>query len=99
MTQTRRRRPPPTGAQSARTPGSRLPPHSVDVEGGTLGGLLLHPDLFDGPGSRLQPEDFYRPAHRQFFEAALAVHTRKGPASPMDLTLVTEELLRLGHAE
>jgi replicative DNA helicase len=47
----------------------KLPPHNIDAEKGTLGGILMDNELmyyYDGLG--LTPEDFYQREHFYIYQ-------------------------------
>ena len=46
----------------------KVPPHSIEAEQSVLGGLMLDNRAWDEVADRLEPADFYRPAHRIIFE-------------------------------
>ncbi|TMA48169.1 MAG: replicative DNA helicase, partial [Deltaproteobacteria bacterium] len=49
----------------------RVPPQSVEAEESVLGGVLLDNTALDRVVELLQPDDFYRGAHRKLFSAML----------------------------
>jgi replicative DNA helicase len=53
----------------------RVPPHSLEAERAALGSVLLVPASIDELGA-LAVDDFFLPAHREIFEAMLALNKR-----------------------
>lgn len=68
-------------------------PHDLDAERATLGALLLHPERFVEVADELDPNDFYRHAHRLVFEAMHRLFDRKHTC---DFVAVRAELDRAG---
>ncbi|WP_174546542.1 replicative DNA helicase [Nocardiopsis dassonvillei] len=78
----------------------RTPPHDIQAEQATLGGLMTAPNaveqatlLADVQGILVGPGDFYRPAHQIIYEALCALGTR---GEPLDVISVSNELARRG---
>lgn len=73
----------------------RIAPHSEEAEGGLLGSILLDGEANMGLAvlKGIRPEAFYVPAHREVFEAMLAV---TGRGRPVDLLTIGEELRSRG---
>ncbi len=69
----------------------RVPPHSLDAEVSVLGSALLSRGAATDAVESLQPEDFYRNAHRVVFEA---VRELNGQGEPVDTVTVTDWLAR-----
>ena len=67
----------------------RVPPQSVEAEESVLGGVLLDNTALDRVVELLQPDDFYRGAHRKLFSAMLALSDR---SEPVDLITLSETL-------
>ena len=72
----------------------QLPPQNIDAEMSVLGSLLIDPEAITKVASFLHPDDFYREAHRQIYEAMLSLYERREPA---DLVTVANELERRGQ--
>src|ERR1700748_181911 len=68
---------------------SRLPPHNLEAERSVLGGVLIKPSAFDEIATSLQVDDFFLPAHREIFDAMLAIDKRR---QPLDVIAVADEL-------
>lgn len=69
----------------------RLPPHHLEAEQSVLGSLLLDPHAYDRIGEFLSPDDFYREAHREIYDAVVSLNDR---GVPVDLITLTDELGR-----
>jgi len=67
----------------------KIPPHDLDAERSLLGALLIDKDAVVKIAEFLHPEDFYRDAHRDIFEAILSLYEKGEPA---DLITVTSAL-------
>ncbi len=67
----------------------RSPPQNLDAERSALGGVLIKPTAFDDLITSLVAEDFFVPAHREVFEAMLAIDRRR---QPIDIISLTDEL-------
>ncbi len=61
------------GIDDPRSDSLRVPPHSVEAEESVLGAVLLDSDAANVALEKLQPDDFYRPAHQAIFEAVLGL--------------------------
>ena len=64
---------------SSQPSSSRQPPHNLEAEKSVLGGVLIKPAAFDEVATGLQIDDFFLPAHREIFEAMLAIDKRRQP--------------------
>ncbi len=78
----------------ARDPG--VLPHNQDAERAVLGAILLAPHTTGDVAQILDPQDFYVPAHRWIFEAALDLYEKQGNFDPI---LVGEELRKRGKLQ
>ncbi|MBI5494207.1 MAG: replicative DNA helicase [Deltaproteobacteria bacterium] len=74
----------------------RTPPHSLDAERSVLGGILIDNQAIDHAQEHLEPQDFYREAHRQVFESMLSLQER---GEPVDELTVSDELRRGGNLD
>jgi replicative DNA helicase len=62
----------------------RIPPHNVDAEASLLGAMMLSQDAIATVLERgLVGEDFYKPAHRQIFDAIRALSVGGEPVDPV----------------
>ncbi len=88
--------PPPEGSTA---PGNgaagrsydRVPPHSLEAEVSVLGSAMLARAAASDVVEVLEPEDFYRNAHRVVFEAVRAL---TGDGEPVDTVTITDWLAR-----
>ncbi|WP_410170988.1 replicative DNA helicase [Corynebacterium pygosceleis] len=71
----------------------RPPPHDPDAEQGVLGALLLAPDTVTQVVDRLEPGDFYRPAHQTIYQTILDLF---GSSEQIDPIIVSGRLDRAG---
>ncbi len=71
----------------------KLPPQHIEAEQSVLGGMLLQNDAIHRVVEILRPEDFYRDAHRQIFQAIIELYQKNEPA---DLVTVTNVLKKNG---
>src|SRR5579884_3770193 len=74
----------------------RMLPQSIEAECGVLGSILINPEAIVRVADFLQPEDFYRDAHRTLYETMLYLYEAHEPA---DFILLCEELERHGKLE
>ncbi|MGH2721866.1 MAG: replicative DNA helicase [Actinomycetota bacterium] len=77
-------------------PHTRVPPHNLEAEESVLGACLLSRDAIANVLEILGPEDFYKPAHTEIFNAILALY---GKGEPVDAVTLSEELRRMGMLE
>src|SRR3954471_14772731 len=66
-------------------PAGRLPPHNLEAERSTLGGVLIKPAAFDEMATLLVADDFFLPAHREIFDAMVEIEKRRQPIDPIGL--------------
>jgi replicative DNA helicase len=71
----------------------RTPPHNLDAEKSVLGAVFIKPAAFDELATNLAVDDFFLPAHREIFEAMLALDKRR---HPLDILAVADELKTAG---
>lgn len=74
----------------------RVPPQNLEAEQSVLGSMMLSSEAIADVVELLQPEDFYRSAHRTLFETMRAIYAR---GDPVDIITTTEELKRAGALE
>ena len=72
----------------------RVPPQSLEAEESVLGGVMLDNTVIDRVIGMLQPEDFYRGAHRRLFRAMVDLN---GRSEPIDLITLSEALKARGE--
>src|SRR5882672_3197279 len=80
-------------ASNNTTPPQRSQPHNLDAEKSVLGSIFIKPAAFDEIATTLQVDDFFLPAHREIFEAMLALDKRR---QPIDVIAVADELKTRG---
>lgn len=68
---------------------NRVPPQSIEAEMSTLGSMLIDRDAIAKVIDILEPEDYYKEAHRAIYEAICSLFEKGEPA---DLITVTEAL-------
>src|SRR5947207_15861361 len=71
----------------------RPPPHALDAEKSVLGSVFIKPAAFDEIATTLQVDDFFLPAHREIFDAMMALDQRR---QPIDVIAVADELKTRG---
>ena len=72
----------------------KVPPQSLEAEESVLGGILIDNTALDRVVEILQPDDFYRGAHRKIYRAMLELSERNEPA---DLITLSEVLRTRGE--
>lgn len=76
------------------TPASgRTSPQNLEAERSALGAVLIRPSAFDELATVLKPDDFLLSAHREIFEAMLAIEKR---GHPIDVISLGDELKTRG---
>ena len=71
-------------------------PSSLEAERAVLGGLMLDPGRLDEVAEVLQPDAFYREAHKQLFQLMLDMG---GRGEPTEMVAVVERVMAQGAAE
>lgn len=74
----------------------RVPPQNLEAEQSVLGGILLDHRAIDRAIEILDPNDFYREAHKKIFRAMLALNQR---GEPVDVVTLSNELAVEGQLE
>ncbi len=74
----------------------RVPPQNVEAEQSTLGSMMIERTALEKGLEILRPEDFYRPAHQEIFDALTSLAERD---EPCDLITMQEELRKRGKLE
>lgn len=69
----------------------RIPPQNLEAEQSTLGSMMLEGSALEKGIEILSPNDFYRPAHQEIFDALTSLATRD---EPVDIITIQEELRR-----
>ncbi len=75
---------------------SRVPPHSRESEESVIGAILMSADAANEVMDKLDPEDFYFPAHQSMFRAIRNLFNNN---QAIDAITVSEELRRAGELE
>lgn len=68
---------------------TRIPPHSVESEQSILGSILLDKDAIITVSETINPDDFYKEAHKIIYESMIKLSNK---SEPIDLITLTEEL-------
>lgn len=74
----------------------KIPPHSLEAEQSVLGAMILNKEAINTAIEQLHPEDFYKEANREIFEAIIELFNRN---EPVDLITLSEELRKRGTLE
>lgn len=74
----------------------RIPPHSLEAEQSVLGAMILDKESINTAIERLHPDDFYKGANKEIFEAIISLFNR---SEPVDLITLSEELKKRGTLE
>jgi replicative DNA helicase len=76
--------------------GDKVPPHSGDAEAAVLGAIMLDRTALAKAIEVLEPDSFYKEAHRKIYEVMLSMSER---SITIDLVSLGEELRRRGLLE
>jgi len=74
----------------------RIPPHSIEAEQSVLGAMILDREAINIAVEIIKPEDFYKEAHKEIFEAIINLYNKN---EPVDLITLAEELKRRATLE
>jgi replicative DNA helicase len=74
----------------------KLPAQNLEAEQAVLGAIMLQPDSLLQAADIIQPEDFYREAHRLVYETYLDLYDL---GEPIELLTVIEHLKSKGESE
>jgi replicative DNA helicase len=74
----------------------KLLPQNIEAECGVLGSIIIDPEAIVQVSDFLQPEDFYRDAHRTIYEVILHLYQSGEPA---DFITICDELERRNRLE
>jgi replicative DNA helicase len=80
----------------ASPPVVRTLPHNLDAERSVLGAILIDNATFNVVAAVLQPDAFFREAHRRIFERMADLSER---SQPIDFITLKEELARAGELD
>ena len=73
-----------------------VPPYNLEAEESVLGACLLSREAMANVLEVVKPDDFYKPAHTEMFNAMLELY---GRGEPIDAVTLAEELRRRGTLE
>ncbi|WP_299463997.1 replicative DNA helicase [uncultured Microscilla sp.] len=74
----------------------QVPPQAIDIEEAVLGAILIEQPAFMQVIDLLQPDYFYKPAHKEVYQAILELFAQ---ANPVDMLTVTQQLRQTGKLE
>ena len=74
----------------------RIPPYSLEAEQSVLGSMLLDKEAINTAMETVRPDDFYKEANKEIYEAMLVLNNRN---EPVDIITLSEELKRRGSLE
>ena len=69
----------------------RIPPHSIEAEQSVLGAMIVNKEAINTAIEIIKPDDFYKEANKEIFEAIIVLFNRN---EPVDLITLSEELKR-----
>ena len=69
----------------------KIPPHSLEAEQSVLGAMLINQEAINIAIEQLNPEDFYKEANKEIFQAIIELYSRN---EPVDIITLSEELKR-----
>lgn len=67
----------------------KIPPHNIEAEQSVLGAMILDKNAIITATEILKPEDFYKEAHKEIYEAIIDIYNRD---EPVDLITLSDEL-------
>jgi len=74
----------------------KLLPQNIEAECGVLGSIIIDPEAIVQVADFLQPDDFYRDAHRTIYEVIIHLYEQREAA---DFITICDELERSGKLE
>lgn len=74
----------------------KIPPQNIEAEISVLGSLMLDTDAIFRVADVLSAHDFYKPLHKEIYDAALDLYQRR---EPIDVLSVTNRLKEKGRLE
>ena len=74
----------------------KIPPQNLEAEMSALGSMMIERSALEKGLEILRPEDFYRPAHQEVFDALSSLSERD---EPVDLITVQEALRKRGKLD
>ncbi|QQG45324.1 MAG: replicative DNA helicase [Candidatus Sungiibacteriota bacterium] len=73
----------------------RMPPQNIEAEMSALGSLMLDKDAIFKVVDALAPHDFYKPSHREIYEAMLDLFGHREPIDVLSITTRLKEKNKL----
>jgi replicative DNA helicase len=70
---------------------TKIPPQNIEAEQSLLGSLLIDRKSFDKIADIVNPEDFYKDAHRLTFEVMQELYSKQEPIDMLTITNMLEE--------
>ncbi|HYE82670.1 MAG TPA: replicative DNA helicase [Clostridia bacterium] len=67
----------------------RVPPYHQEAEQSIIGAVLMNPELINDISDLISPQDFYREAHKEIYEAITFLYAND---QPIDLITITNQL-------
>lgn len=86
----------PPVANSKRKVDENLIPQNIEAEEAVLGAILVNPETLSKVSDSLKPASFYKPAHRQIYEAMLQLFNNN---DNIDIVTVSDVLSYSGKLE
>ncbi len=74
----------------------RVPPHNIEAEESVLGAIMLSAEAANLVMDKLEPEDYYVPAHQTIFDVIVQLYNGNQPIDPLT---VSDALHRKGDLE
>ncbi|MCF6462818.1 replicative DNA helicase [Clostridium sp. Cult1] len=74
----------------------KIPPHSLEAEQSVLGAMILNKEAINTAIEQLHPDDFYKEANKEIFQAIIELFNRN---EPVDIITLSEELRKRGTLE
>lgn len=71
----------------------RIPPHSIEAEQSVLGAMIVNKEAINTAIEIIRPDDFYKEANREIFEAIIVLFNKN---EPVDIITLSEELKQRG---
>jgi len=75
---------------------TRVPPHNIEAEQSVLGAIIMDIDAVGIASEIITASDFYRPDHRQIYEAIMELYNK---SEPIDLVTIQNRLIEKGILE
>ena len=71
---------------AGKQPETRKPPQDLEAEVSVLGSLMLDHEGIFRVADALSTQDFYKPSHREIYDAIMDLFTRKEPVDVLSVT-------------